>query len=116
MQAFPASDGPQAERRAEAALFELEKMLEDGRRYIMGDTFTYADIVLASVMSPWALSGKSRALFAGGNDQGTFSEAALPPRWLEWQRRTQTAFPRVFELILRLYSCHRKRSATSRSR
>lgn len=109
MQAFPASAGPQAERRAEAVLFELEKMLEDDRRYIMGDKFTYADIVLASVMSPWALSGKSRPLFAGGKDCRTFSEARLPPQVLEWQRRTQTAFPRVFELILRVYSCHRLR-------
>lgn len=109
MQAFPASAGPQAERRAEAALFELERMLEDNRRYIMGDTFTYADIVLASVMAPWALTGKSRALFAGGRDCGTFSEAGLPPRLLDWQRRTQTAFPRVFDLILRVYSGHRLR-------
>eukprot|EP00892_Ulva_mutabilis_P000124 jgi/Ulvmu1/10111/UM006_0061.1 len=108
-QAFPASAAPQAERRAETVLFELEKMLEDDRRYIMGDTFTYADIVLASVMAPWALSGNSRPLFAGGRDCGTFSKAALPPRTLKWQRQMQTAFPRVFELILRLYSSHRLR-------
>lgn len=115
MQRFPPSAGAQAERRAEAALFELEKMLEDGRRYIMGDTFTYADIVLASVMSPWALSGKSRSLFAAGKDCGTFSQAEMPPRWLEWQRRTQTAFPRLFELILRLYSSHRKRNVSAKN-
>jgi glutathione S-transferase len=108
VQAFKPSEGAAYERKAETVLFELESMLADGRRYICGATLTYADIVLASLLAPWALSLASRKLFGGRTNCSAFSEADLPQGFLDWQARTQLAYPQLFDLILRLYSQHRQ--------
>ena len=106
VQPFPPSAGPTAEANAETVLFELESMLADGRRYIMGSTFTYADIVLASMLSLWALTGASRKLFAG-RQGNVLAGSTVPAGLARWHARTQQAYPLLFEMVLRIYSQHR---------
>jgi glutathione S-transferase len=106
VQPFPPSEGPAAQAKTETVLFELESMISDGRRYLLGSTFTYADIVLASLLSLWALTGASRKLFAG-RQNNVLVRCRMPPGLAEWCARTQGAYPLTFELVLRVYSQHR---------
>jgi glutathione S-transferase len=106
MQPFPPSQGLASQAKAEIVLFELESMVSDGRRYLLGDTFSYADIVLASMLSLWALTGTSRKFFSGrpGN---VLAESKVPAGLAQWYTSTHQSYPMIFDMVLRIYSQHR---------
>lgn len=81
-------DLPQSEKKIAAAIDWLEAELASGKRYLVGDAFSYADIAAASILAPLACPAE-HPIYGRSDFQKTLAGAAA--RWsgspgLAWVR------------------------------
>jgi glutathione S-transferase len=73
----------------------FDKLLGDGRDYLLGDTFTRVDMSAASILAPLAIT----------SDHPTYANLQVPPRVaqdvIDWQSRP------VSQFVARMYRRHR---------
>merc|ERR1712110_54528 len=82
---------------------ELEELLSDDRKYIMGEEMTFVDITFASLAAPMIMP--SIPQYGGGvADQALVDP---PPELAQKLQDIQKAHPRVCDFVRKMYSEHR---------